>query len=58
MYNTHYAKCVPTLVPPFMFQATARLSSELDLALTNATDLAERLAAADAVVAQQQGHIR
>ncbi|GIL55591.1 hypothetical protein Vafri_11142, partial [Volvox africanus] len=41
-----------------IMQATTRLSSELDLALTNNTDLAERLTSADAVIAQQQGHIR
>ncbi|KAG2425385.1 hypothetical protein HXX76_013799 [Chlamydomonas incerta] len=41
-----------------MLQATTRLSSELDLALTNNTDLAERLTSSEAVIAQQQGALR
>ncbi|GLC43565.1 hypothetical protein PLESTM_001487100 [Pleodorina starrii] len=41
-----------------ILQATTRLSSELDLALTSNTDLAERLTSAEAVISQQQGHIR
>eukprot|EP00198_Chlamydomonas_reinhardtii_P000883 XP_001690218.1 predicted protein [Chlamydomonas reinhardtii] len=41
-----------------MLQATTRLSSELDLALANNADLAERLTASEAVIAQQQGALR
>ncbi|KAG2430780.1 hypothetical protein HYH02_013619 [Chlamydomonas schloesseri] len=41
-----------------MLQATTRLSSELDLALASNADLAERLTASEAVIAQQQGALR
>ncbi|GFR48253.1 hypothetical protein Agub_g10118 [Astrephomene gubernaculifera] len=39
-------------------QVTTRLSTELDMAMTSNTDLAERLTSAEAVIAQQQGHVR
>ncbi|KXZ55046.1 hypothetical protein GPECTOR_3g205 [Gonium pectorale] len=41
-----------------VLQAITRLSSELDLALANNADLAERLTSSDAIIAQQEGQIR
>ncbi|KAG2493978.1 hypothetical protein HYH03_007905 [Edaphochlamys debaryana] len=42
----------------YILQVTTKLSAELDLAMANNADMAERLAASDAVIAQQQGHVR